>query len=214
MSLTFYSSFLLSQTVGCANDLYPDSRALNAEYLSSNSMTIATCLNYCQGQGQKLAGLENSNQCFCGPQLDNGAKIQVPASGNLASSKCTSNAAGNSNQSGGGPNALLVFASKVNPVPTQATVANTNFLGCFADSESKRLLPNILDGNNAQQTTEGCLSKCTAAGYDLCGLEYRSQCFGASSTKVTLGNTISSTRCEQTCSGANAQLCGGSGALA
>lgn len=68
-------------TLGCANDLYPNSRALNAGYTgsSSGSMTIGTCLTYCAGQGSYLAGIEDGYQCFCGPTLDNGAAITQAA---------------------------------------------------------------------------------------------------------------------------------------
>ena len=90
--------------LGCANDLYPNSRALNAGYSENmGGMTIGMCLSYCASQGTYLAGIEYGYQCFCGPSLDNGAGITQAAP--LSASKnggCTTACAGNGGQNCGG----------------------------------------------------------------------------------------------------------------
>jgi len=191
-------------------DKYPDARILTSGYTESSKMTIGTCLNYCSSQGTHLAGLENGNQCFCGADFRNGGSIQTNSTS--LPGKCTSNANGNSNQSGGGANSLLVFQSKVNPIPTQPRVNNTSFAGCYPDAENKRLLPNSIQVSGAM-TNQKCLTACTAKGYDLCGTEFRNQCFGGNSQNIPMPKMLDSTRCEYSCEGDTAQVCGGAGAL-
>jgi len=103
---------------------------MNGGYLSSNSMTISTCLTFCQDKGAHLAGLENGDQCYCSATLADGSSIQTQPA-NLPGA-CTSNAAGNGNQSGGGNNAILLFQSKIDGVSTQAKeeLALSNLLIC------------------------------------------------------------------------------------
>jgi hypothetical protein len=93
------------KTLGCANDLYPNARALNAGYSgsTSGSMTISTCLTYCNSQGTYLAGIEAGYQCFCGPTLDNGSKLtQAAPLSSSSNGGCTAACQGNSGQNCGG----------------------------------------------------------------------------------------------------------------
>lgn len=93
--------------LGCANDLYPNARALNAGYYENqSSQTIATCLSYCASQGTYLAGIEYGYQCFCGPSLDNGAAITQAAPLSSANNGgCTTACPGNTAQNCGGTSA-------------------------------------------------------------------------------------------------------------
>jgi hypothetical protein len=92
--------------LGCANDLYPNGRALNAGYSGTpngGSMTISQCLSYCASQGTYLAGIEDGYQCFCGPKLDGGAALTQAAP--LSASKngdCTVACQADSTQNCGG----------------------------------------------------------------------------------------------------------------
>lgn len=167
------------KTLGCANDLYPNARALNAAYSDNPTgqpTTIGRCIQFCDSQGAYLAGLENGNQCFCGPSLDNGSAIKVGAQ-QLSSSNnggCTTPCQGNSAQNCGGPNALLVFQSTARPQPKIGSVSGNTYKGCYADNENNRLLPYVYQGNsNPSMTPSLCASGCTSRGYDLSGVEYR-----------------------------------------
>lgn len=93
--------------LGCANDLYPNARALNAAYSeqpNGQSTSIATCIQYCDGQGAYLAGIEYGYQCYCGPSLDNGASIQVAAQSLSPTNNggCTTACKGDATQNCGG----------------------------------------------------------------------------------------------------------------
>lgn len=62
---------------GCHSDFYPNGRTLNGGYYMDSSMTIAKCLNFCDGQSQYFAGIENGNQCFCGPYCEYGCDNDI-----------------------------------------------------------------------------------------------------------------------------------------
>lgn len=122
--------------LGCYNDLYPNSRALNGAYSDnpSGGQTIGKCLSFCASQGGYLAGLENGNQCFCGSQLDPASKVTQPANGISVSNNggCSTPCAGNSTQDCGGPNRLLIFQSNTGVPAKIGTVPNANYKGCVS----------------------------------------------------------------------------------
>ncbi|GAB7342552.1 hypothetical protein MBLNU457_g0730t1 [Dothideomycetes sp. NU457] len=50
---------------GCLTDPGTNGRALAAAMTSSNNMTVANCVDFCQKGKYKYAGLEYASQCFC-----------------------------------------------------------------------------------------------------------------------------------------------------
>jgi WSC domain len=165
--------------LGCANDLYPNARALNAAYSESpngQSTSISSCIAFCDSQGAYLSGIEYGYQCFCGPSLDNGSKINVNASSISSKNNggCSTTCKGDSSQNCGGPNALLVFQNIKHSAPSVKQLSGQTYKGCFGDNTNNRLLPYVYQGNsNPSMTPDLCASGCTSRGYDLSGTEYR-----------------------------------------
>ncbi|PNH39545.1 hypothetical protein VD0004_g7339 [Verticillium dahliae] len=55
---------------GCAPDASGKSRTLNGTDVSSDNMTVARCVEYCDERGFKYAGVEYRRECFCGNFVD------------------------------------------------------------------------------------------------------------------------------------------------
>ncbi|KAF4991656.1 hypothetical protein FGRMN_7668 [Fusarium graminum] len=89
--------------LGCAKDPY-GSRSLHAASTSADSMTIESCLDYCEKKGYSLAGLEYGRECYCGNEVD---KSRLPVKGVLG--RCEMPCVGNKEQVCGGPRALSLY---------------------------------------------------------------------------------------------------------
>lgn len=136
-------------------------------YISGSDLTPSTCLDFCASKNFHLAGLESGNQCYCSQELYNGANVG-PHGTNLTSKHndgCNVSSAGDSTSNGGGYNHLLVFESIVFPEPSVAKAKDGDYLGCYADDVTKRLLPAY--GTGTKVTNDVCVAKCQSAGYDL-----------------------------------------------
>ena len=92
------------------------------------NMTIWNCLNACQGAGYSLAGVEYSQECYCGSQIKNDGPCA------LDQATCNMPCKGNSAETCGGPNRLNMYeyggssavASCVaTPTPTSLTTVTT-----------------------------------------------------------------------------------------
>ncbi|KAK5135850.1 hypothetical protein LTR08_004499 [Meristemomyces frigidus] len=89
---------------GCANDSVSQ-RTLQGASTSAGDMTVQKCINYCKGQGYRLAGLEFASQCYCdNDYVDSSAAPQPSILGN-----CWQPCAGNAHQVRGGSSALSMY---------------------------------------------------------------------------------------------------------
>jgi len=62
---------------GCVRDA--DTRALTGYFFSSDSMTLATCINTCASKGFTKAGVEYARECYCGSgDFQNGQGQIIP----------------------------------------------------------------------------------------------------------------------------------------
>ena len=87
---------------GCYSDnLNPRSLVFNGWW--GEPITSSGCANFCNANGYKIAGTENSGQCFCGNEL--------VSSTQQASSACNMACAGDQTQICGGSGTLSVFSS-------------------------------------------------------------------------------------------------------
>ncbi|CAM9272287.1 unnamed protein product [Scytosiphon promiscuus] len=87
--------------LGCFKDV-EDKRILDDAYwLTSTSMTLQTCINFCDEKGEDYAALEYGNECWCGSSdnYDRHGK----------STSCTTPCNGNSSQKCGGTWAASIF---------------------------------------------------------------------------------------------------------
>ena len=102
-----------------------NARALTGDYYSDGTkMTDESCIAYCSGKKYGIAGLEYSQECFCGNTLGSGS-IATPAG------DCNMGCSGNSSEACGGPNRLTVFENPAaipgnNPGPNGWTL-----IGCY-----------------------------------------------------------------------------------
>ncbi|CAG8663232.1 13255_t:CDS:1, partial [Ambispora gerdemannii] len=89
---------------GCFQD-GPSCRTLNGiPPQVRNSMKIDDCINFCNQNNFKYAGLEDGYQCFCG----NDYTVNGQASG-APDEQCSTSCVGNSSQICGGPFALSIY---------------------------------------------------------------------------------------------------------
>jgi hypothetical protein len=80
-------------------------RTLPVEEEFSSMNTATTCLNYCSSQGYSVAGLEYSQECYCGTLAD------ISASNATASTNCNMACSGDSDFICGGPGALNYYTT-------------------------------------------------------------------------------------------------------
>lgn len=199
--------------VGCAAEL-SNSRSLSKYSVSSKNMTIDYCASVCKDQGYPLAGLENSNECWCSDALAKGASY-LTAKNCVATPKMI--CPGNSSQFCGAPSMLTVWSdtSYVAPAPlivgkTQIASGAATYYGCYAEPSNGRALSS--DNTVASgMTNEVCAQYCKAGGYTYAGTEYSSECYCSN----TLGGTniTDITQCSMKCSGDKLSYCGGGSKL-
>ncbi|ORY86868.1 hypothetical protein BCR37DRAFT_390600 [Protomyces lactucae-debilis] len=203
---------------GCYQDSV-NARSLPVQV--ANVGSVEQCVAACAAQGFALAGVEYTNECFCGNA------ITAPQIAVTSCQKYTCNAA--PSEYCGGDNALQVYrlsgaaAPSSAAVPTSApttgvkaiplVVANganapATFSGCYQDSVNARSLPvQVANVGSVEQ----CVAACAAQGFALAGVEYTNECF--------CGNAITApqvavSRCQQyTCSAAATEYCGGDDSL-
>ncbi|XP_060580600.1 uncharacterized protein LOC132737348 [Ruditapes philippinarum] len=167
--------------IGCFQD---NSTRILEGTMTSGSMTVEKCVQRCSMEREMFAGVEYSNQCFCGSQLRPYAKSPE--------SECSYNCGGNSGQKCGGFWRISLY--------------NTHrYLGCYVDSNSRILSEKNTSDN--KMTTELCLAFCKGHGLKYALTQYSSQCFCGNS----LGNVQKApdSECSYDCKGATSEKCGG-----
>ncbi|KAF8575322.1 WSC-domain-containing protein [Ramaria rubella] len=201
----------------------PD-RTLNAASSTNDTMTIESCVDFCNSQSFTFAGLEFGSQCFCDNVFEEAA---VRANDTDCSMAC----AGNPDELCGAANRLSVYTSGV-PASFPAEVLAVGpwtAVGCFNDSIDLRILTeSIFNGLPAAEnlTAASCTTACQDAGFTLAGLEFGEECWcgthvanggvfvgnsnGISGTNPPVRTTVGGPFCDTACTGNAAELCGGS----
>ncbi|WRT68981.1 uncharacterized protein IL334_005963 [Kwoniella shivajii] len=179
-------------------------RALDSASKSSSSMTIATCVNYCQGKGYQYAGLEYSSECYCGNDLVNGASLTLPSTG------CNMLCSGDDTTYCGGSNALQLYQ---NPSLAQSLTVVNKFSasGCIQEVSGRALTGASKTASN--MTVEICTSFCSAGGFTYAGLEYGSECYCGNSFSNGASTSSRSSQCNMACGGSSSETCGGPNAI-
>ncbi|KAJ8703531.1 hypothetical protein PTI98_002148 [Pleurotus ostreatus] len=139
------------------------------------NLTVEGCINVCSGMGMTVAGMEFSQECYCGNTLINGATQGDEASCNMA-------CGGNPTEACGGPNRLSVYTSGGNvPILPIPVVKDTGLpgqwrsVGCLQEPGAQRVFPyQIIMQNNL--TVDACLNQCAAFGYPAAGMEFGDEC--------------------------------------
>ncbi|GAA5969249.1 hypothetical protein JCM11641_007526 [Rhodosporidiobolus odoratus] len=110
---------------------------------------------------------------------------------------------------------LALLAGSASLVSAGATAAvrqvhGWQAAGCWQDNKfGGHALPNALSANS---TVESCLSACGAAGFPVCGIEYKGECYGGL-TFDGRNPALDSSRCNLACKNDASAICGGSNAM-
>lgn len=209
-------------------------RALSDKTYAADSMTLASCAQFCAGS--QYFGVEYSRECYCGSKLNAGS-TRAPASDCsmvCSGSKCDLCGAGNRlsvyTLGGGGgagagtPGTTSVVntpsitgtgagtgTSSQAPVPT-GLPAGWKTYGCWVDGVNGRILDKQLP-DDPSLTLESCAQACNAANYTIAGAEYSRQCFCGNDI-VNGGTTAKSdSECNTACAGNAKENCGGGGRM-
>lgn len=160
------------------------------------AMTVELCLNACQAAGYKYAGLEWSEECYCGASLP----TTIAADG-----RCDMTCNGNPLEYCGGGLVVGVYSytGATTTPSTPSNVASYNswaYGGCYEDSAANRVLPTQMNvaGGGSAMTIELCLDACAAAGFAYAGLEWSQECYCGNTAPPTL---VTDGRCSMVCNG-------------
>jgi hypothetical protein len=188
-------------------------RALTGSSIAGPSMTISTCLSFCQVGGFQYAGLEYGSECYCGAALTNGASLSQ------TSGQCNMACASDSASSCGGSNAIQLYQNpSLAPVAAPAPVAPPVIVingfsssGCIQEVSGRALTGLRVDYTD--MTIDKCTAACAQAGFKFAGVEYGQECY-CGNTLVN-GASLSSTsgQCYMDCPGDASMKCGGPNAI-
>jgi len=134
-------------------------------------MTAELCISFCTAKGLGYAGVEYSQECYCGSSLAAAAAEAPEADCNMP---CT----GDATQPCGGPNRLNLYHSSavVGPSPNPG-VNGYSYLGCYSEGTTGRALTEGVGSiPGAEMTVAKCTAACKTAGFILAGVEYSGEC--------------------------------------
>ncbi|KIY43224.1 copper radical oxidase [Fistulina hepatica ATCC 64428] len=138
---------------GCYTDSTTARTLTGSSYSSTDNMTVENCIDYCDTQDYIYAGVEYSQECYCGNYIENSATA--------TSSGCSMACSGNPSELCGGGSRLDLFYSggTASPAPIIVpSIGNWTSLGCYNDSVGARALSVGID-----ITGSVTIETCTAA---------------------------------------------------
>eukprot|EP01059_Diplonema_ambulator_P007044 TRINITY_DN1657_c0_g1_i4.p1 TRINITY_DN1657_c0_g1~~TRINITY_DN1657_c0_g1_i4.p1 ORF type:complete len:370 (+),score=104.67 TRINITY_DN1657_c0_g1_i4:104-1111(+) len=155
------------------------------------TMTIELCIAECRAFGMQYAGLQYSEECYCGNDISTGTLV--------ADTECAMPCPGDATEDCGGSfrNSIYFVDGVVQP-PV--------YMGCFTDPVTPRALPMKIDADSHAMTIERCIERCGTAGYTYSGLQFALECYCGNSTSG--GSLTSEDDCWMTCSGNDGEKCG------
>lgn len=185
---------------GCWSD--QTQRTLTNMTYQSDANTIELCTQTCADGGNTIAGLEATNQCYCGTSLGYQAQQVVDSS-------CQYSCPGNSSQICGGYNRLSLFSSgrpKVLAAPsTPETVGDFYYASCYTEGANNA---RALTGKSTQgnfMTLDYCANFCS--GYRYFGAEYGRECYCGNGFSNSPNRTADND-CSYLCANDSTQFCG------
>lgn len=183
-------------------------RALTGASIAGNSMTVSTCLSFCQTQGFAYAGLEFGQECYCGNALQNGADLSK------TSGQCNMACAADSTSTCGGPNAIQLYTNAGNvkannPAPT--VIGGYASSGCIQEVAGRALTGLRVDYTD--MTIDKCTAACKDAGFKFAGVEYGQECYCGNTLDNGASLSLTSGQCYMDCPGNAGQKCGGPNAI-
>nr|XP_036577282.1 copper radical oxidase (WSC domain-containing protein) [Colletotrichum truncatum]KAF6784221.1 copper radical oxidase (WSC domain-containing protein) [Colletotrichum truncatum] len=164
-------------------------------------MTVEGCLDACEAQGYSLAGLEWSQECFCGNTM-------IGQNRPIADTNCNNPCKGNPSQLCGGSAAMNLYvrdnyAFTMGPAAVLQSANGWNTPVCMKDPDANfRLLPGKPNPevDPKSMTVQKCVAACGAAGYSFAGLEYGRECY-CSNTAPSTSAIAPNSDCDNPCLG-------------
>jgi glyoxal oxidase-like protein/WSC domain-containing protein len=175
------------------------------------AMTVELCQAACLDLGYTLAGVEYSQECWCGNAFANGG---APAPDGDAG--CNQPCKGNTAEICGGNSRLNVYSYSAGTGTTTTSTTTTTTpavsapsgwvnMGCYTDPGPRTLLNQIIV--NGAMTVELCIAGCAAEGYTIAGVEYAGECWCDTQFRNLGAPTTSG--CNMPCNGNAQEMCGG-----
>ncbi|KAL9113797.1 MAG: hypothetical protein Q9227_002243 [Pyrenula ochraceoflavens] len=202
-------------------------RALNGllNPIPGAQVSVENCTTACQGYA--YAGMEYSQECYCGNSLGAGSVLATGGSDPNANG-CSMTCGANATEYCGGANRLSLY--KTNNTAASSSISNTNptptptggpvtvqkagvwtYYGCVSEATNGRALSALQNPIPAQSNSvENCTSACS--GYAYAGMEYSGECYCGNTINggaIVAGTTPDQTGCSMTCTGNATEYCGG-----
>jgi hypothetical protein len=137
---------------------------------------------------------------------------------------CNMACQGDSTEKCGGPSRLNVYQFNASALPArpsgsakpggvnETAILPFTYQGCYTDDmQGGRALSNEQPDNNTL-TIESCIAMCTAAGYNIAGAEYATQCF-CDNYLHNSPKLVNDRECNMNCAGSSGEKCGAGGRL-
>lgn len=117
----------------------------------------------------------------------------------------------------GGPNRISLYGTSETapesiPYPHDPPVTATEYEGCWTEVDGVRALSGASGFSLTDMTVGGCGSYCRDSGFTWFGLEYMAECYCGNALSVNSTLALEAD-CAMACSGAPAEVCGGSNRL-
>ncbi|KAI8262728.1 hypothetical protein K4K58_000409 [Colletotrichum sp. SAR11_239] len=196
-------------SLGCYNDNIPGRiLAYRTGVAAGDSlMSVLQCTAACKAAGFSYAGVEYSSECYCDNQI-----LSTATSGQTG---CNMLCSGNSTEYCGGGNFINVYKSSAAPKTASTVSAGWTGQGCLKDNVLGRALGvgMAVAGGPASMTVESCVAACSAAGYQIAGVEYSQECWCGNQIQNGGVLTLPTDGCNMLCRGNTYETCGGSNRL-
>ncbi|KAK4153506.1 WSC domain-containing protein [Chaetomidium leptoderma] len=211
LALAAFVPATLAQTYyGCYTEI-PARALTGSSVIDYTTMTLADCETHCTDLEFDIWGLEYGGECYCGNALAQGS---FPA----FATDCTMPCPGDETLATvcGGPNRLSLYGTSAEP-PTVTPyphdpVTETQYEGCWTEVSGGRALAGATAFSLSAMTTADCGAYCLHSGFTWFGLEYGAECYCGGALNVNSTVAVE-TDCAMPCSGAPAEVCGGSNRL-
>ena len=210
---------------GCYTEA-TNGRALSglANPIPGAQVSVENCTTACQGYA--YAGVEYSQECYCGNSLGAGSVVATGGA-DPAANGCSMTCGANATEYCGGANRLNIYKTN-NTTPTTPptntpttsptggpvipkTAGVWTYYGCMSEGTNGRALQGLANPIPAQyNSVENCTSACS--GYAYAGMEYSGECYCGNTIvggAIVTGTTPDQTGCSMTCTGNATEYCGG-----
>jgi hypothetical protein len=190
----------------------PATRALHYLAIRDSSVTVPTCLDACQAGGFALAGVEFSDECWCGNSIQYANHPQD-------ASNCQYSCAGDPTQLCGGASAIIIYKRGIPFTTGPVTTLVKNYKSyhltkCWRDEQWLSGGPRLLTNEpnpplpHEEVTVQKCIDACAKSGYSSAGLEWSQECF-CGDISVPPAQSAPVDDCNMPCTDNAKQYCGG-----